>query len=87
MELPRIYSWHDVQRVSDGVVIGSIRAEWYGDGSEQILDNGIPAGGDLRGAEAYGNVPAGVIDLFCGVYGERAAEARRLYRFVPDPGF
>lgn len=87
MDFPRYHSWHDVQRISDGSIVGSIRADWHGDGSGEILDNGIPAGAVLRGAEAYGNVPAGAVDCFCGVYGERAAEARRLYRFVPDPRF
>lgn len=82
----RVQSWHDVQRISDGEIVGSIRATWDNPGGE-IMANGVPAGACLRGAEPFGAVPAGVVDLFCGTYGEAAAAVRRQYRFVPDPGF
>lgn len=85
LAFPRYKSWHDVQRVSDGVIVGSILATWDGDGSGQIMENGLPSGAVFRGAQSYGNVPKGALDVFSGIYGERAADARGKYRFIPSP--
>ena len=74
---------HDVVRVSDGLVVGVIESRWDSLFPGEFTLDGFPAGGALRGAESFGNVPQGALDVFCGVYGKLAADARRRFSFRP----
>lgn len=81
--LPRVTVSHDVIRLTDGEVVGVIESTWQTETPDIFALDGIPSGASLRGAMSYGAVPQGVLDDFCGVYGEAAAAVRRAYRFAP----
>lgn len=80
---PRATVSHDVIRISDNAVVGVIESTWDTDFPGQFTLDGYPAGAYLRGASKYGAVPQGVLDDFCGVYGDAAARCRGKYRFAP----
>lgn len=60
---------HDVVRVADGKVIGSISAQW---GDDILLKT-----------QTFGNVPRGVLELFRWDFTPRATRAHGKYKFVP----